>query len=307
MPEFGSAFWGWFIAVPTVAGIIGLILLMRWMDRGATGAPDEPVGTMGHVWDEDLADLNNPLPRWWLNLFYLTLGFGALYLLLYPGLGAFGGLLGWTDTGAYDREMARAERTYGPLFEAYRDRDLRELVNDPGALAVGRRLYAAYCATCHGADARGTHGFPNLRDQEWIWGAAPEAIEHSIAYGRQAVMPPWGAILGEDGVFAVTEYVRSLSGRPVDPEVGREGERLFAQHCTVCHGPGGRGNAQLGASDLGNNSWLYGGTQRRIMESIRDGRTGKMPAHGEFLGEAKVHLLAAYVFGLAVNEPEVAD
>lgn len=300
MADFTSGFWSWYISVPTVVGIVALFLLIRWMTGGpAPGASPE---STGHVWDEDLRELNNPLPRWWLNLFYITLVFGVVYLILYPGLGAFSGVLGWTDEGRYEREMAKAEETYGPLYEQYLSRDVRELVNDPEAVKVGRRLFVSYCATCHGADARGVRGFPNLRDLDWIWGGSPEAIQQTITNGRQAVMPAWGEILSEDDIFNVAEYVRGMSGRAVDATVAGKGEQVYQQNCAVCHGADGMGNEQLGAPNLTDKVWLYGGSQQRIMETIRQGRQGRMPPHGEFLGDAKIHLLTTYVFSLSVNE-----
>jgi len=304
MDEFTSPFWAWYIAVPTVLGILGCYLLVRWMGQRRVSDTETPENT-GHVWDEDLRELNNPLPKWWLNMFYITLVFGAVYLLLFPGLAVFPGLLEWSDTKRYEREMQAAEERYGPLFEQYLDVPIRKLAENEAAVQVGKRLYAAYCTTCHGSDAGGVRGFPNLRDSDWLWGGSPEAIETSIAEGRQGVMPAWQGVVGEQGVFQLAEYVRHLSGRYADRSVVDKGEQLYEQHCVACHGPEGKGNKALGAPDLTDNIWLYGGSQRRLIESIGQGRQGRMPAHGEFLGEAKVHLLATYVFSLSVSdEPE---
>jgi len=300
MDEFTGGFWTWYISIPTVLGILAMFGLIKWLGRETDG--DDVAESTGHVWDEDLEELNNPLPRWWLNMFYITLVFGLVYLVLYPGLGEFQGLLKWTDAGQYEQEMKQADEVYGPIFSQYLGRDVRELVNDPSALKIGRRLYASYCGTCHGADARGVRGFPNLRDLDWLWGGEPSEIKKTITNGRVAVMPPWGDILSNDDIFNVAEYVRGLSGRAIDGTVAAKGEPIYQSNCAVCHGSDGTGNRQLGAPNLSNNVWLYGGSQKLIMESIRMGRQGRMPAHGEFLGEAKIHLLTAYVFGLTVNE-----
>ncbi|MBZ0171643.1 MAG: c-type cytochrome, partial [Phycisphaerales bacterium] len=187
MPDFTSGFWSWFIAVPTIGGFLGLFVLIRWM--ASVRGRREDLDTTGHVWDEDLEEYSNPLPGWWLNLFYITLVFGAVYLVLYPGLGAFKGVLGWSELKEYEQEMAGAEDKYGPIFAQYLDVDVKSLVDDPAAVRIGERLFAAYCTTCHGSDARGVRGFPNLRDQDWIWGGSPEAIEQTILAGRQGVMP----------------------------------------------------------------------------------------------------------------------
>jgi len=304
MADFTSGFWSWFIAVTTIVSLIALYALGRWMAGTRPGDAQAP--TTGHVWDEDLAEYNNPLPSWWLNLYYLTIIFAVVYLVLYPGLGAFPGLLGWTDARQYEQEMAAAEQRYGPLFEQYLDRDIKALIEDPTAVQMGQRLYSAYCTTCHGSDARGVRGFPNLRDNDWLWGGDPAQIKASIMDGRQGVMPPWRDALGDDGVFQVAEYVRELSGRKADPTVAARGAELFATHCAMCHGAGGTGNQALGAPNLTDNVWLYGGSQRRIIETIRDGRSGRMPAHGDFLGEAKVHLLATYVYSLSVGGEHTA-
>jgi cytochrome c oxidase cbb3-type subunit 3 len=300
MSDFTSPFWSWFIALVTVLSIAALLWLIRWTSRGSK-KPGEKIGTMGHVWDEDLEELNNPLPRWWLIMFYLTLVFGVAYLLLYPGLGTFKGLLGWTQLDQYQDEVATAEAEYGPLYEKFHATSIAALVNDPAAVQIGERLFSTYCTTCHGSDARGVRGFPNLRDDDWLYGGTPEDIEHTILDGRNGVMPGWQAALGEAGVFEVAEYVTGLSGREVDPVVAGRGKQHYAQYCAACHGPDGTGNTQLGAPNLADNIWLHGGTQKRIQETIAKGRNSHMPPHREFLGEARVHLLAAYVFGLRVD------
>jgi cytochrome c oxidase cbb3-type subunit 3 len=233
-------------------------------------------------------------------MFYLTLVFGIVYLALYPGLGTFAGAFGWTSTGQYDKEMAAAEQRYAPLYERHLREDLKALAANAEALKTGERLYVTYCTGCHGADARGAAGYPNLRDGDWLYGGDPETIKTTIMSGRAGVMPGWGAALGADGVFQVAEYVISLSGkRVVNQDAADKGREKFQQMCVACHGADGKGNRALGAPNLTDNIWLHGGSQKAIMDVIEKGRTGNMPAHQEFLGEAKVHLLAAYVFGLS--------
>lgn len=303
MSDFTSGFWNWFIIVIVVASIAAIFWLISWSSKGKPSKTAEgKVETMGHIWDENLEELNNPLPRWWLIMFYITLFFGIGYLLLYPGLGTFKGLLGWTQTGQYDREIDHADETYGPIFNKYLNEDITTLVNDPDAIKIGARLYSTYCTTCHGSDARGVRGFPNLRDNDWLYGGTPDKIQESIMNGRQGIMPAWEESLGHDGVFQVAEYVRSISGRDVDSVVAYQGKQIFDKNCAICHGAEGKGNQTLGAPNLTDNIWLYGGTQKQIFQSIASGRNGIMPAHGEFLGEAKVHLLAAYIYGLSVDE-----
>lgn len=298
MADFTSSFWNWFIIIPVLGGIAALFFLNRWMTgpRRKTGERPKP---MGHVWDEDLQELNNPLPRWWLNLFYITMVFGLIYLTLYPGLGSFGGLLGWTEKGQYEKEMTAAGEQFNPLYEKYLQSDIKVLAANRDARKTGERLFVNYCTTCHGSDAGGGPGFPNLRDDDWLYGGDPQTIKATIMNGRQAAMPAWGAVLGADGVANTAEYVLSLSGRSTHEAAIKIGQEKFKQLCVACHGPEGKGNPAMGAPNLTDNVWLYGGSKKIIMETIDKGRNGRMPAHAEFLGEAKVHLLAAYVYSLS--------
>jgi cytochrome c oxidase cbb3-type subunit 3 len=275
---------------------------VRWLS-GATAKKGETVESMGHVWDEDLEELNNPLPDWWLKLFYITLAFGLIYLVLYPGLGSFPGLLGWTSHGQYEREMDVADATYGPLFTRYRAMSIPAVAADPEARKMGERLFVNYCSVCHGSDARGARGFPNLRDNDWLYGGSPEQIEQSILNGRNGVMPAWKDALGGDqGVADVVQYVLSLSGRNVDEAAAARGKAKFQTFCVACHGPDGKGNQALGAPNLTDNIWLYGGSEKAVTETIANGRSGKMPAQKDTLGEDKVHLLAAYVYSLSTGQ-----
>ena len=298
MADFTSDAWSWFIAISTVISILGLLLFT--LKIGAKRkVPGEKAESMGHVWDEDLYELNNPAPRWWYYLFLISMYWGCLYLFLYPGLGSYAGYLGWSQTKQYEQEVQQANEKYGPIFERFVNEDLAKLAKNPEALTVGMSLFSTYCTTCHGSDAGGARGFPSLRDNDWLWGGDPESIKTSIMEGRQGVMAPWGPVLGEKGVLHVTEYVKSLSGRKANEVFAEKGKTEYAKYCVVCHNADGTGNTALGAPNLTDDIWLYGGSNNKIMESISDGRHGIMPPHKEFLGEAKVHLLAAYVYSLS--------
>lgn len=297
MADFTAGYWSWFIGGITLLSLIALLLFAWTLSARRSG--DGPVGTSGHAWDEDLEEYNNPLPRWWLNLFYITTVWGILYLLAYPGLGAFKGLLAWSQEGQYKGEMAAADGKYAPVFAQYAAVALDQLAQDPKALVIGERLYSAYCTGCHGSDARGARGFPNLRDGDWLYGGDGAQIETSIQDGRQGIMPPWGQAIGADGVTQATAYVEQLAGRTTNSAAAAAGKQVFETTCVTCHGADGKGNPLLGAPNLTDGIWLYGGTTAKIAESIRAGRNGVMPAHQEFLGAAKVHLLAAYVLSLS--------
>lgn len=298
MGDFVSSFWSGYVAVISLVSIIGCgIFLMAFSTRRAAGAakPD----TTGHVWDEDLAEFNNPLPRWWMWLFYITIVFALGYLALYPGLGSFRGMLGWSSHGQYDGEIAKANEEYGPIFAKYLKQDIPTVAAEPEARQMGQRLFLTYCSQCHGSDARGAKGFPNLTDNDWLYGGAPQTIVATITNGRSGVMPPWGAVLGEQGVKEVANYVLSLSGRQHDAALAEKGKAIFAANCVACHGPDGRGNSLMGAPNLTDKVWLYGGSEKTVIETITNGRNGMMPAQGGKLDEAKIHLLAAYVYGLS--------
>ncbi len=296
MADFVSPYWHWFITVPSVVGLLACLWLIFANREGKPSGEAQP---MGHVWDEDLQELNNPLPSWWFNLFLITIIFGGIYLALYPGLGTFAGYLGWSQTGQYDQEVSSANAVYDPLFERFAGTEVAALADDQEAQKAGERLFANYCTVCHGSDARGAPGFPNLRDGAWLYGGDPQVIKASIQNGRQGAMPAWGAALGEEGVDNVVAYVESLAGRDVDAAAAAKGKEKYDAMCVACHLPDGTGNPALGAPNLTDDDWLYGGTRHTIRESIANGRNGYMPPHGEFLGDAKVHLLAAYVYGLS--------
>jgi cytochrome c oxidase cbb3-type subunit 3 len=260
------------------------------------------IDTTGHVWDEDLQEWNNPLPNWWRWLFYITVVFSLIYLVFYPGLGFYAGSLGWTQTKQYEDEVKKADANYGPIYAKYAAMDIEKVAADREAMTIGQNLYLNYCAQCHASDARGARGFPNLADGDWLWGGDPKAIQETILNGRTAVMPPQGATLGPEGVKDVAHYVMSLSGMASDSIRVARGKEKFAQVCAACHGPDGKGNPALGAPNLTDKVWLYGGSEADIIATIQNGRTGQMPAWKGFLGEAKAHVLAAYVWGLS-NKP----
>jgi cytochrome c oxidase cbb3-type subunit 3 len=260
---------------------------------------DGKVQTTGHTWDDDLGEYNNPLPRWWMWLFILTIVFGLAYLFFYPGLGSFKGSLAWSSAGEYQDEVHKADAQFGPLFSQYASRDLKAVAADPQARAIGQRLFLNYCAQCHGSDARGGKGFPDLTDRDWLWGGSPDAIKTTILHGRNGVMPPMGAAIGGAAdVRNVANYVMSLSGSAHDAIAASQGKSKFTA-CAACHGADAKGNPALGAPNLTDKVWLHGGGVENVMETINKGRNNVMPGHQDFLGEDKVHLLAAYVWSLS--------
>ena len=298
MSDFFNEYWSLFIAGVTVASLIWI----TWFVRGQTTRKLEPgkkAEVIEKAWDGNLQELNNPLPRWWLTLFYLTILFAVVYLVLYPGLGSYKGYLGWSSRGQLQEEQDLAAKKYGPIFNKYLKQDLKEVAANPEARATGKHLFLTYCSQCHGSDAGGANGFPNLTDNDWLYGGDPETIKTTISNGRAGVMPAWGPALGEQGVKDVANYVLSLSGRKHDAKLAAAGKDKFATFCVACHMPDGKGMQALGAPNLTDNIWLYGGSEDAIIETITKGRNGHMPDQLEKLGEAKVHLLAAYVFGLS--------
>jgi cytochrome c oxidase cbb3-type subunit 3 len=299
MSEFTSGFWSPFIAITTLASVIGCAVFLKLLGSKKR-APGEQLTTTGHAWDEDLQEWNNPLPMWWSYLFYITVVFALVYLLLYPGLGSFPGLLGWTSVGQYEREREAAAKEFDPIYERFARMDIPALAANAEAREMGQRLYLTYCYQCHGSDARGAKGFPNLTDSDWLWGGSPEQIQTTILNGRNGVMPPMiDAVGGAEGAKAVANFVREISGqKPFDPVLAAQGKEKFAV-CAACHGPEGKGNPALGAPNLTDNIWLYGGSLATISETITKGRNNVMPAFKDLLGEAKVHLLAAYVYSLS--------
>lgn len=305
MNEFTSGFWSWYITIITVLSLAGVALFLA-SQRTRRLAPGEKAEEMAHKWDGDLLELNNPLPSWWVKLFWITLIFSAVYLVLYPGLGSFKGVLGWTSWGQYDTEMTEAKAKYDPIFNKFLGQSVEQVAADPEAREMGQRLFLTYCAQCHGSDAHGAKGFPNLTDQDWLYGGDGGAIQASIANGRAGMMPQLAEALGgAEGVKQVANYVLSLSGSPHDARLAAAGKEKFML-CAACHMPDGTGNQTIGAPNLTDKTWLYGGSEASIIETISKGRNGQMPAQLQALGEAKVHLLAAYVYGLGGGMPKPA-
>ncbi|MBS0544863.1 MAG: cytochrome-c oxidase, cbb3-type subunit III [Proteobacteria bacterium] len=294
MADFISGFWNMYVMVIVALSLLFCVfVLVSNMTKREAG----PVQLHGHVWDETLAEYNNPLPRWWMYLFWITIGFAVVYLAIYPGFGKTNQERG--EHAQYEAEMKAANEKYGPIFAKYRGMDLAAVAADPEAKAMGQRMFLTYCAQCHGSAAQGAKGFPNLTDDEWQWGGEAETIKTTITGGRIAMMPPFGPSLGAEGVKDVANYVRSLSGLAHDSLRAQRGAELFQQNCVACHGADAKGNTAMGAPNLTNKIWLYGSSEATIIETITNGRNNRMPQFGEFLGEDKVHLLAAYVVGLS--------
>jgi cytochrome c oxidase cbb3-type subunit 3 len=296
MSEFASGFWDLYIALLTIVSIAACAVFLKSQSVRKVRAENE---TTGHTWDEDLAEYNNPLPKWWSWLFYITIVFSLIYLVLYPGLGTWPGTLGWTQVGQLKDEQQRAEKQFGPLYDKFAAMEIEALVKNPEALAVGQKLFLNNCAQCHASDGGGSRGFPSLTDMEWLWGGTPEAIKTSIAEGRMGVMPPWGQLLGEQGVKNVSHYVRSLSGLTHDSIRAALGKDIYMQNCVACHGADGKGNPAMGAPDLTDKVWLHGSTEELISQTISRGRVDQMPAHKDKLSAAQIHLLTAYVYWLS--------
>ncbi|PSJ23134.1 cytochrome-c oxidase, cbb3-type subunit III [Halomonas sp. ND22Bw] len=295
-------FWSVWIIVITLGTIVisaWLLFANRKTDKVADAEGN--VETTGHAADE-IEEYDNPLPRWWFQLYVGTVIFALGYLLLYPGLGNFAGLLGWTQEGQWEAEVARAEERYAPIFEQYQQVPIPALAQDAEAMQVAERLFLNNCAICHGANAQGGYGFPDLTDDAWLYGGTPEAIVTSLTNGRNGLMPAWQQ-LGEDNIGRLTQYVLSLSGQAEDPQRAEQGEALFTSVCAACHAPDGTGNQALGAPNLTDDAWLYRQPgqplEASIRQTLRNGRNGHMPAQAAYIGEDKVHLVAAYVYGLS--------
>ncbi len=295
--------WSLFVIILTIANILACFWLLRWTSKPRTAS--EKIGggaDTGHVWDKDLREYNNPLPKWWLWLFYITIAFGLLYLVLYPGLGNIAGVKGWTQAGQYQQERAAVEARAAQLLAPLAALPVAELVNNEQAMSTAHNLFQQNCAQCHGSDGGGALGFPNLRDADWQWGSDADSVVATIVGGRVAAMPGWAAVIGEPGVEEAVAYVQTLSGQQADATKAAAGQVHFQTLCSACHGMDGKGNPLLGAPNLTDGSWLYGGDAATLKQTLMYGRNGQMPAWGDKLGEQRIKLLAAYVTKLASGQ-----
>lgn len=283
------------VLVSVLACAVFLIVQSLQKVRQSGDARDN---TTGHVWDDDLCELNNPMPRWWMWLFHLTIVFGLGYLWMYPGAGGFVGVLDWSSHTQYQAERAAVERSSQPVYARFSDWTTARIAADAQAMAIGERLFLNHCAQCHGSDARGSKGFPNLTDRDWLYGGEPDQIAASITHGRKGQMPAMLAAVGgqESDARSVAQYVLSLSGRDNDPLRAQLGRERFRSVCAGCHGADGRGNPVLGAPDLTDRVWLHGGSEGAILETIRKGRNSDMPEHRSRLTPEQIRVLTAWVW-----------
>ena len=300
MSDFVSNGWSLFVALATVLGLALCLALLIIASRRKVMAADN---STGHVWDEDIRELNNPLPRWWMVLFVLTVVFSALYLALYPGLGGYAGRLGWSSTGQFDAEQAKARETMRAIYARFDGLPVDAVARDPQAMGIGERLFANNCATCHGSDAKGSKGFPNLTDNDWLYGGSGETLVETITRGREGTMPPMAAAVGNgEDVRNLAHYVLSLSGSPHNSVAAALGKSRFTA-CAACHGMDGRGNQALGAPNLTDKVWLHGWGETAIVAMINNGKHSHMPEHGSRLSPEQIRVLAAYVWGLSHERP----
>lgn len=290
-----ASIWSYWIIGLTSLFLVGITWILFANRRRGESQTDQ---TTGHAHD-GIEEYDNPLPAWWFYLFVITIVWSIAYLIVYPGMGNYRGLIGWTQEGQHAGEVAAAEQRYGEMRSQYLAQSVEAIAQDPAVRKMGMRIFGNNCAQCHGADGKGRYGFPNLTDDDWLYGSSPEAIKTSIVQGRRAAMPAWAGILGDGGVAAATEYVLSLNDRAEDEALAAAGKAHFDSYCVACHGSGGEGNEALGAPNLVNGVWLYGGSRQQISHSVRAGRSGVMPAFGDSLAEDKIHILAAYVYSLS--------
>lgn len=301
MSDFTSNFWSIYVAGITVVSILACALLL-WL-TSKVKAPSTDDNTTGHVWDGDLREMNNPLPRWWVWLFIITIVFSLVYLAVYPGLGSYPGMLTekWTQKGQYEKEVAKGNAEVAPLYAKFASMTPEEVSRDPQAHAIGERLFMNNCAQCHGSDAQGSKGFPNLTDTDWLHGGTPEKINETLTLGRIGMMPPMVAAVGtSDDVKNVANYVLSLSGSPHDSVRAALGKPKFAA-CAACHGMDGKGNQALGAPNLTDDIWLHGYGENAIIAMVNNGKTNQMPAQADKLTPSQIQVLASYVWGLSNN------
>ena len=304
MSDFTSNFWSVYVTALTIGGIIACLLLLWLTARKKVVSTSD--NTTGHVWDEDLTEMNNPMPRWWMWMFVLTIIFALGYLALYPGLGSFAGKLGWSQQGEYQQEMEKGRAEIEPIYARFASMKPEEVAADTQAMAIGERLFMNNCAQCHGSDARGSKSFPNLTDGDWLYGGDPEKISETLHQGRIGNMPPMAEAVGSaEDVRNLSHYVLSLSGSPHDSLRASLGKEKFGA-CAACHGTDGKGNQALGAPNLTDDIWLHGWGEEAITAMmINRGKVNQMPAQAEKLTEAQLGVLTAYVWSLS-NKPGAA-
>ena len=292
-----SLFWSIYVGV-LISSNIGLAIFLYFYGTRVK-IPIEGDGTTGHAWDGGkLRESVRRLPRWWAIMSLASLFVAIGYLVLFPGFGNFKGVLGWTSEQQVAQAREENARKLGEMFARYRQYPVDRLSQDDVALQYGRRLFQDNCAACHGVKAEGGYGYPALT----VNGDDGEFVIATALNGRNGVMPPWGAVLGEQGVSEVANYVLSLSGAPHDAARAQAGEARFKETCVACHGADGKGNKALGAPDLTDRSWIYGGDLASVTQSIRDGRNGTMPAWKDRLGEDQVRMIAAWLRHNALRE-----
>jgi cytochrome c oxidase cbb3-type subunit III len=303
MSDFNTDFWSVYVAGLSLLSILACLLLL-WITARKKVVPQAD-NTTGHVWDDDLREMNNPMPRWWMWLFVVSVVFSLLYLVAYPGLGSYPGELAWSTRGEYASEVEQANRELAPLYAQFTAKKAEDLAGDGNAMAIGERLFMNNCAQCHGSDARGSKGFPSLADADWLYGGAPDKIRETITQGRRGQMPPMAAAVGTpDDVKNVAHYVLSLSNGPHDSVRAQLGKSKFTA-CAACHGMDGKGNPAMGAPNLTDDVWLHGWGEQAIIGMVNNGKMNEMPAQVGKLTDAQIQVLAAYVWGLS-NKPSTA-
>lgn len=303
-----SGGWSWYVIALIVLNVGGCAWLLWWTSRRRPGDP-KPEDT-SHVWDGDLTEYNKPLPRWWINLFWITIVFGIGYFIWYPGFGNFTGYAKWSSQKEHDQRKAAYDARLETTFAPFKGQPIDVLAANPDALKLGRSIFSNTCATCHGSSAHGATGYPNLSDDIWHWGGAPDRVLETVLDGREGVMPEWGTVLngmgGDNAVDYVVAYVRTLSQPDkslYNDYMASQGKTLYEGICVACHGADGKGNQAMGAPDLTDDYWLYGNSNEALRQTIAKGRHGTMPAHRQLLGETRSRLVAAYVWSLS-NKPD---
>ena len=288
MAELPSGFWsGWIILVTLSSlGAMAWLTYSLYFSADAEAKPEvEP------VWDNDLREGSRAPPMWWFWLLFASLVFTLVYLMLYPGLGGWTGMLNWSQGS----RVAQSHENFDAVFAGQRERiaglSLAEIQNEPVLIATAERIFTRECAACHGPEGRGQVAlFPNLHDVDWQWGSSAQQIEQSIRGGRQAAMVGWEPVLGEQGIQQVAEYVQVLGDEGSENHPGKAD---YDRNCIACHGLDGAGNTLLGAPRISDDIWLYGGDLQTLKDTLRAGRYGVMPAFGERLDDMQISLLVA--------------